>query len=603
VACTGGVVLRTTNIARLVSMPYKLGGMTRHIRLKSVQLKSGRVLDISDGVTAIVGPNNAGKSLLLRELYERVVSDPGSFQLQNHKIVSDVGLNYVTSPEELVEDLRESYPFRPSGIYSGIWTDEAVVLANGQLMPLDTAANIWNRPGTFGSVFGSYFATYLNAESRLGLAADTGIFDSSEQSPSNPLQRMFDDVEIEKKVSKAVREAFGRGITVDRLPGSVIHLRSGETKTKATSLTPSEDYKNELRSLPLIQLQGDGIRAFVGMVMSVTTGQYPLLIIDEPEAFLHPPQARRFGQFLAQQRAGGTQIIVATHSEDIIAGLTSGGDQDEILLTRITRHDDQNYIAQLEPESVKLLFKDPLIRYFNMMNGLFAQGVVLCEADGDCTYFRASVDHVGTKKMPLLGDAHFTHAAGKSRIPKALAAFRSISVPTVAIFDIDILRDDPEFNALATAIGEDPSTFNAWRNVIKDDVSGAKMNVNRNQLRASINALIDSGSTKIVTQGDLRKIRDLATPASGWSNLKKAGIPMLSAGARAAYMSITSVLERKGVFILEQGELERLHPDVSGEDKAHWLRTIIDKKLYKKSPAKPMLERIEKYLDNSAPYV
>jgi len=44
-------------------------------------------------------------------------------------------------------------------------------------------------------------------------------------------------------------------------------------------------------ALPQVQEQGDDVKSFVGMLLAITATEYPLLLIDEPETFLHPPQA------------------------------------------------------------------------------------------------------------------------------------------------------------------------------------------------------------------------------------------------------------------------------------------------------------------------
>ncbi|MEV4056230.1 hypothetical protein AB0J55_33935 [Amycolatopsis sp. NPDC049688] len=38
------------------------------LKLRSLELQSGEEVEIADGLTVVVGPNNVGKSLLLREI-------------------------------------------------------------------------------------------------------------------------------------------------------------------------------------------------------------------------------------------------------------------------------------------------------------------------------------------------------------------------------------------------------------------------------------------------------------------------------------------------------------------------------------------------------
>jgi predicted ATPase len=47
----------------------------------------------------------------------------------------------------------------------------------------------------------------------------------------------------------------------------------------------------------------DGVQAFVGIVCAVLWGDYRAILIDEPEAFLHPPLARKLGRQLTTNLA------------------------------------------------------------------------------------------------------------------------------------------------------------------------------------------------------------------------------------------------------------------------------------------------------------
>jgi hypothetical protein len=65
----------------------------------------------------------------------------------------------------------------------------------------------------------------------------------------------------------------------------------------------SESYLRDLAEVPLLHQSGDGIRSFAGTLVAATCGAHPLLLIDEPEAFLHPPQARRLSRAIARSTA------------------------------------------------------------------------------------------------------------------------------------------------------------------------------------------------------------------------------------------------------------------------------------------------------------
>ena len=42
---------------------------------------------------------------------------------------------------------------------------------------------------------------------------------------------------------------------------------------------PSQAYIDELRRLPTLHEQGDGVRSFMGIMLSLITAQYPLILV------------------------------------------------------------------------------------------------------------------------------------------------------------------------------------------------------------------------------------------------------------------------------------------------------------------------------------
>ncbi|WP_304722163.1 AAA family ATPase [Conexibacter sp. CPCC 206217] len=89
-------------------------------------------------------------------------------------------------------------------------------------------------------------------------------------------------------------------IHVNRAGGSQLHLHLG-----APDIQPrldSVEYLNALDGLPLVPDQGDGMRSFIGLLLTILSSSHPLILVDEPEAFLHPPQAVSWGGSLPRRR-------------------------------------------------------------------------------------------------------------------------------------------------------------------------------------------------------------------------------------------------------------------------------------------------------------
>jgi predicted ATPase len=112
--------------------------------------------------------------------------------------------------------------------------------------------------------------------------------------------------------------------------------------------------------------QGDGIRSFVGISLALLILKRSLFLIDEPEAFLHPPQAFRIGAFIGEQAKQSRQIIIATHSVDVLRGILSRSQDVDIV--RIDRVGNRNsgMVQNHDPLALHLLTTDdgrpPVVR-------------------------------------------------------------------------------------------------------------------------------------------------------------------------------------------------------------------------------------------------
>lgn len=106
------------------------------------------------------------------------------------------------------------------------------------------------------------------------------------------------------EIDQESRRAFGAGISVDRYAGSVITLRLGERPTfEHIDGSPTRSYLSALRRLPKLETQGDGVRSYLGLILNLTAGSHQILLIDEPEAFLHPPRRHACSDLSYQKKA------------------------------------------------------------------------------------------------------------------------------------------------------------------------------------------------------------------------------------------------------------------------------------------------------------
>jgi AAA domain, putative AbiEii toxin, Type IV TA system len=546
---------------------------------------------VAEGVTVIVGPNNVGKSLLLRDLQSKFARVHGRPVLPNETLVlSSIEIAPWGDSKEILDWLDSVYPRRPPGVYPGGINaqEDNYRLPSNQTLLVSQVTDLCQGTQNELGQLAEAFVLYLGPENRLGVVGNASSQDVLNEYPTTPAQYLYNDRGLESQVSALIERAFGLPLVVNRYGGSQITLHIGTVIAEETKPPQSKEYLQEIKALPQLFSQGDGIKAFAGILLSITTTERPLIIIDEPEAFLHPPQAYLLGRILAEQHDKNAQIVVATHSDDIVQGITSASAAaGTVTVARLTRTElTTNRVHQVNATMIGDLYQDPLIKYYNVLNGLFAHGVILCEADSDCTYYRAVLESIDKLKSGISAsavDIHFTHCGGKARLAKAVRALRAAEVPVVCAVDFDFLQDNVQFDDLVTACAGDPTSFQAWRNDVISMVHAKAQTVRRASAEAEILRVLHARTTPELSSGELSQISNALRSSSGWREAKLLGRGLLSGQAVTSFDHLNSDLRRIGIFVVERGELERFHPEISSSNKAAWLRAVLERKLYEKS--------------------
>lgn len=567
------------------------------IKITEIALKSGDVIAVAGGVTALVGPSNAGKSLILSEVVDAAARRNDA--PNPRRAISHITLDFTGSPSEFFERLAQSYPKRSAGQHSYGYIGEPHIIVNGNPIREQDISSVWGEQGNLGQVM-SCALLHLDASGRLGLVGDGNIWNLYTEAPNSPVQRLYASRDLESRLDALVWQAFNQNLTVHRYSGSQISLRMGKVRAEESLPPPSPEYLEEINALPFWGQQGDGMKSFLGIALSLVTADYPIVLIDEPEAFLHPPQAYLLGRVLAQFGKPESQVIVATHSSDLLDGLTSvSAAKSELSIVRVTRQGAQNRIAQVEADTLRELYDDPLIKYYNIMDGLFANGVILCEADSDCTYYKAvlsTIENLADGRSTDSVSLHFTHCGGKARLPKAVKALRSADVAVVCAVDFDFLQNEKDFQDLITAFGGDASTLAAWRNVIVDAVSKKAMKPKRVAAKALIDEIFSKGKSAEISSSEAAKISDAVSVKSGWKEAKLYGRGLLSGDQVGAFDNLNAGLRELGIFIVEKGELERFHPEVPQDNKAAWLREVLEAQKFENSDAVPYVAAMVEHI-------
>ena len=391
-----------------------------------------------------------------------------------------------------------------------------------------------------------FFCWYADAGSRVGLGGGSAGSPTMGNNPS-PLMRLYRDGELEGRISRLCKDVFSFGLTLDRVHGDV-RLLVGEVDLPIPPLNrPTEEYSNAVRELPRLEAQGDGVKSFMGLVLHILAGYQTMVLIDEPEAFLHQSQAKSLGRWMATvSKEASRQVVTATHSKDIVLGLLSASA--DVTILRLTRDGNDSHLNQLRPEDLASVWNDPVLRYSNALDGLFYESVVICEGDADCRFYAAVLDDLAAKGETSLrpDDVLFVPSGGKAGIPKIAKALKSLGVKTYAIVDFDAMRQSGQFKPIVESLGGD------W-SIIRDGY---------------------------VTVAKALGGKDSAL----WGQAKTQGLAAVPAGdPNKAAVELLGSLQEQGVFVVPVGQLEGYDRTITGKS-SMWVNAMLDKRGHETCP-------------------
>jgi energy-coupling factor transporter ATP-binding protein EcfA2 len=560
--------------------------------LTSLTFSDGTRIDLSQGdIVVFVGPNNSGKSVALKGIEGLVtnLADP-------NQVVQGATLSTSGTSQDLLKWFNTNTTW--------------YIHSDGNQVFQRLGAETWSfrdqipdwddrREKGMGSL-APFFLNRITTEDRLSASNAPNNVRLLKDPMTHPIHILQTNEEIEKTLGSYVGQAFGLDIRVHRNAGNEVPLMCGE----APECGPGEDrlssaYLRRLDQMQRVEWQGDGIRSFVGLLLHALTIPYNWLLIDEPEAFLHPPQARLMGKFLATEVPAACQLFLATHSGDVIKGLMDG-QNNRVRVVRITRDGNINRVKELSNADIVKLWSDPLVRHSSVLDGLFHRNVVVCESEGDCRFFEAML--AATLPETAAGTPHdllFLSAAGKDRLHVIATALKKIGVPLAVVADFDVIAEQSKFQTLAEVCGLSWGDIsNDWRLVLSA-VEKRKPEFEVAEVRAEILKIIDACATKSLTlpDKDAERIRRILRKSSSWQSAKNAGTSLIPSGdeAKACQRLLQSCKER-GFFILACGELERFCTTIGGHGPT-WVNEVLQRDLKNDPELRLAREFVQELLD------
>jgi hypothetical protein len=267
---------------------------------------------------------------------------------------------------------------------------------------------------------------------------------------------------------------------------------------------------------------------------------------------------------------------VATHSSDVIQGALS--EADKVIICRLTRQGDQNHATVLNSDRVKELFLSPLFRSAAAIDGVFYDGVIICEADNDCRFYEALVRQI--EANGLLGKPssfYFAHGGGKGSLSTLASAYKQLGVPVAATADFDLFKNEGEFRNIITALGADFAGFQDLYRQVSRSLNELPPNTSVQDFIIEMQAQLDNmRSRTALTGADRRLLKELIDDAGEWSEAKKHGINKLRGGAYQDCQRLLDACKAIGLFLVPNGELESWWRG-GPPDKNEWSRLAIER--------------------------
>ncbi|WP_435055580.1 ATP-dependent nuclease [Micromonospora aurantiaca (nom. illeg.)] len=548
--------------------------MSFSVQISEVRFMDGTsVVAPSGGALVVVGGNNSGKSLLLRSIANRLVNEPSPDDLA---LLNDIEIVKDGTLEDILDWFRQNISEeqrRPHEHYDTFFKNSF-----GEI-PRSRVELFYQRPRLHE--VGNFLVATQFADSRLQLIPESSLYDMLTDIPGDPIQALYAKPEALHRLSSWTEDTFGFKVCINRY-GTSLRLLIGEDPEDLPPPPPPINVLKHYAALPPVGSQGDGVRAFAGLLLQIMLSPRPIIIVDEPEAFLHPPQARRLGKLLLDELPSSSQLIVATHSEDFLQGILDSRDR-PVRIVRMSKKGDAFKSRAVAPERIQETWADPLMRYSDLLDGLFHSGVVLCEGDSDCRFYQAVMDEHASN-LPEARDLLFTHVNGKARLGKGIRQLREFHVECAAIIDIDILNNQWLLRSTIEDAGGNWADFEGDFRAVKLAVESLGLTVPTTEAtRTNIMELFKGLPGKQAVPDKITEaIKDALAPKSPWHLLKRGGVGIIPDAAAESTPRLLSRLKEVGIFVVPVGELERWIP--LNVNKQSWLTQVLEENHYREPP-------------------
>lgn len=493
--------------------------------IKNLKLKFGRAegLEVETitamPITVFVGPNNSGKSKILTEIHQFCASGNRN---ANNLIIESIELSALNEQE--IDNKISSVTLKPtpgeSVLPEHIFVGKKGVRTQVPLPALKRALiNPNAQPTHTCQWYLSYNTLLLNGSNRINLVNEQPA--GNLQNPAHTsFQTLFRDDRKRNEARRIIYEAFGKYLVIDPTNLGKFNLRLSDRapvddrEERGIHEEAVDFHKN---ALP-INFASDGVKAFSGMVIEMIAGDPSVLLMDEPEAFLHPSLSFKLGKEVSRIMSdSGKRLFVATHSPNFVMGCIQSGAP--VNIVRLTYRDGVPTARLLPNSDILKLMRNPLLRSTGVLSGLFYEFVIVTESDADRAFYQEINERLLRYSDKGISNCLFLHAQNKQTVKTIIKPLRELGIPVAGIVDIDVLKEGG----------------NVWT------------------------SFLDCGFLPEIERQPLANLRQAIKQKftdSGKDMKKDGGINILEEDDKEAATNLLSKLSDYGLFVVPNGELE-----------------------------------------------
>jgi hypothetical protein len=532
--------------------------------IESIKLKFGRTPNstpeeiVVTPITVFVGPNNSGKSKALTEI--NTYCTTGRKESSNI-ILEDIEFSQFPNTyvdEKINEVTLDPLPHETINAHHILIGKREV----RNQVKKDALFAIFQDPKINLDFFCTYYLALhtliLDGRSRINLVNDQAGGDL-QQPPQNSLQTLFQDDTKRQEVRRIIYDAFSEYLVVDPTALGQLRLRLSSRPPSINSEERGIDadavkFHSEASH---ISEASDGVKAFTGIVTEIIAGDPSIILIDEPEAFLHPSLSGKLGKEIAASSLNSKKrVFISTHSPNFVMGCIRSGVPVNII--RLTYRAGVPTARILSNNEILHLMRNPLLRSIGVLSALSYEFVVVTESDADRAFYQEINERLLQYKPELgIPNCLFLNAQNKQTVQIILKPLRELGIPAAGIVDVDILKNG----------GKD------WTNFLAGGFIPTIEHQSLGGIRSSIKSKIDSTGKDMKNDG---------------------GVEILSGSDKEAANNLFDKLGEYGLFVVRRGELESWLQNLGAP--GHGPRWLID--IFEKMGEDPDLETYLKPSDD-----